>query len=130
MENEDLVEWIKQNMTIDDKIVLLANKEKIAEFVGLSTNGDIIIKIDKSKKNAQQLILIYLIGKFYSKIVGYSDTHTITNTELSEEMGIPKGTISWSILQLTKNGLIKNEKSGHSILLSAILPALKKIEEE
>jgi len=118
---EELVNWIKDKMTVDEMSVLETNKEIISKFIGITKDGKSILLVDKAKLNGQQMIVLYLIGKFMSKLAGYANQANTKNIEIAGSLGIPPGTVGRCLRELENAGTIsRSEKGGYEIILSSL----------
>lgn len=121
MAQNTLGDWIKANMTVDEMSVLDAHKETIARFVGVTKDGRIILLKDKSQMDAQQMVVLYLIGKYMARLAEYTDVETARNIEIAGALGIPKGTVGRCLRELEAQGLAsKSDGGGYRIILSAL----------
>jgi predicted transcriptional regulator len=112
-------------MTVDIEGELLKHKEKVKNLVQLTKTGDVILK--KTDLTAKQKILVYLIGKMYSKVAEYNKDETATNKELIEMLSLPEGTVKNSLFELRNEGLVSSLEEGvHRIKLANINVALNK----
>jgi hypothetical protein len=97
-------------MTVDVENELSKYKEQVRDLIQLTPNGDIILK--QTDLTAKQKIVIYLIGKVYSKAAEYSKTETATNKEFTETLGLPEGTVKFTLFDLRKEGLAYSLENG------------------
>jgi DNA-binding transcriptional ArsR family regulator len=105
-------------MTVDIENELVKHREKVKTLVQLTTSGDVILK--QTGLTAKQKILITLIGRVYSKFAGYSDD-CVTNRELVERLGLPEGTMKYTLHELRKEGLVMSLQEGvHQIRMASI----------
>lgn len=123
-----LKDWIEQEMTVDVEEELLKHKEKVKAIVQLTTDGEVILK--EKNLTAKQKILTYLIGKAYSKVAEYSKTDSATNKEIGEALGLPDGTVKYTLYDLRKESLVEAKEVGvHRIRLQNIGVAFEKYLE-
>lgn len=129
MSQNDLEEWIKNNMTIDDKSVIDAHREVISKLIGITNNGKVVLKVPKNGLRSSDLISLCLIGKFLGKVAGYLKTPNARNQDIASEMGIPEGTVGRVVTELEKRGMIKrSENGGYEIVLSSLPSILSQIK--
>lgn len=113
-----LDQWIRKELTVDIESELSKYKDKVKSLVSLAPSGEVILK--RSSLKAKEKILIYLVGKAYAKVVGYSE-NTATNKELIDALHLPEGTVKHNLFQLRNEGLILSVKGGlHQIKIAAI----------
>lgn len=123
-----LKKWIENEMTVDIESELLKHKEKVKNLVQLTKTGDVILK--QTDLTAKQKILVYLIGKTYSKVADYTKDETVTNKELIETLSLPEGTVKNALFDLRNEGLVNSLESGvHRIRLTNIGLALSEYFE-
>lgn len=68
---------------------------------------------------AKQKILLYFVGKVYSKIAKFSNEASVSNKELMEALGLPEGTVKTSLFALRKEGfLIPKEPGVHQMKIA------------
>jgi predicted transcriptional regulator len=124
----NLKKWIEDEMTIDIESELLKHKEKVKNLVQLTKTGDVILK--QTDLTAKQKILVYLIGKTYSKVADYTQNETATNKEIIETLGLPEGTVKNVLFDLRNEGIVNSLESGvHRIRVANIGLALGKYFE-
>jgi len=124
----NLKKWIEDEMTINIESELLKYKEKVKNLVQLTKTGDVILK--QTDLTAKQKILVYLIGKTYSKVADYTQNETATNKEIIETLGLPEGTVKNVLFDLRNEGIVNSLENGvHRIRVANIGLALSKYFE-
>jgi hypothetical protein len=122
--SEDLSRWIRENMTVDDNAIIAENKEAVAHLVGLTNEGKVVLKVDKSRLTSRQAVLLYLLGKLFSKVAGYSQDRSATHTEIFTELGMPSGTVGRCLQELRKQGFVRDGTAGGNEIVLSAVPAL------
>jgi hypothetical protein len=122
--SDDLSQWIRENMTVNEHSILNENKEAVAALVGVTIDGKVVLKVDKSELNSRQLVLAYLLGKLFSKMAGYSQHISATNNEIASELGMPIGTVGRCLLELRKQGFVRHGQDGGNELVLSCIPAI------
>ncbi len=85
----------------------------------------------KEQLNGKQQILLYLIGKLYSKEAGLTSMESAGNKELTEELGLPMGSLLPWLKDLRDQNKIKAVKTGyHQTSVNLIEKTLKEIEKK
>lgn len=125
---DDLRQWVIENMTVDDKSVLMENKERVSQLVGITSEGKVVLKVEKESMNAQELVLVYLLGKLFANTAGYANEKSAKNSEIAEELGIPAGTVGRCLLELRKSGMARPVEGGHELVLSSLPSLLKRLK--
>jgi predicted transcriptional regulator len=124
----NLKKWIEDEMTIDIESELLKHKEKVKNLVQLTKTGDVILK--QTDLTTKQKVLVYLIGKTYSKVADYTQNETATNKEIIETLSLPEGTVKNVLFDLRNEGIVNSLESGvHRIRVANIGLALSKYFE-
>jgi len=119
----DLQEWIKQELTVDVNQELSKHKENVKRLLRLTPSGEIILV--HGNLSAKQKILLYFIGKVYSKIANFSKDASASNKELAESLGLPEGTVKSALFSLRKEGFLIPIGAGtHQIKIERIGSAL------
>ena len=127
---ESLKDKITKEMVVDYKIVLEKDFDIVKNIIRIMPNGKVDI-LSRDKLTGKDQILLYLIGKLYSKEGGYSETENVTNKELMEELRIPRGSIlPWVKDLRDANKIIQVDPSTHTIPLNLVDDILKKIAEK
>ena len=80
---EELRQWVLDHMRTDAKSELDLYKEQVAKFVSLTSTGDVIFNVDRTKLDGPTEILLLLIGKAYAAIAGLASADVVTNNELT-----------------------------------------------
>lgn len=125
----DLKDWIAKEMTVDVAAELTKYKERIRDLIQLTTTGDVIVR--KPDLTVKQRILLYLIGKVYSKTAGYSLTDTVTNKEIIDALGLKEGTAKFTLHELRGEGLVTSPEEGiHQVRFGSIALALDRYFKE
>ena len=109
---------ILKNMLVDESNIIqnLANIVQKAKdiFVLEQSSGKVIFKNYSNLTNPQKISCI-LIGKYFAKRLELVDDHTITVSEISKDLDIPKTTLSSPLKSLRNSGDILYEKSRYRI---------------
>jgi len=112
--DEDKKEILKQLLLTEEdtikKLKMLIDKTK--NFVKIDQKTNKIIISDMYNFSNSERILLYLIGKYFSKEMDLSDKDGMDIQELEKESGIKKTTLSKPLGNLIYSGLIgqDNEK--------------------
>jgi hypothetical protein len=129
LQMSDLQTWIRDELTIDVESELSKYKEKVKHFLRLTPSGEVMIV--RGDLTAKQKILLYSIGKVYSKIAQFCSEASVSNKELSEALNLPEGTVKTSLFALRKEGfLIPQEPGIHQMKMAMMGIAFEKYLEE
>jgi hypothetical protein len=127
----NLKKRIIAEMTVDYSNSLEKYFDLAKQFIRVTKDGKVDI-LHKEKLNGMEQISLYLIGKLYSKEAGFSATDDVGNTELMNELGIPKGSLLPWLKELRDGNKIKTIKKGrfshHSISINMVERILKNIK--
>ncbi len=108
-EQNKLRKRIIEEMTVDYSNSLEKNFDLAKQFIRITKDGKIDV-IVKNKVNGKEQILLYLIGKLYSKEAGFSATDDVSNKELMDELGILVGSLLPWLKELRDKNKIKQIK--------------------
>ena len=132
-EQKSLREKILEEMTVSYANTLEKNFELSKKFVRITPEGKIDL-LHKDKLTGVNQILLYLIGKLYSKEAGISTEAEVTNEELANELGIPSGSLLPWLKQLRDTNKIKSSKGGkyvkHFIQINIVERTLNGIDKK
>jgi len=110
--------WIREELTVDVEKILSEYKEKVKNLISLTPSGEVLIRA--SGLTAKEKIMVYLIGKTYANIVGYSEA-TATNSEIKDTLSLREGTIRNCLFKLRNERLVTAVESGvHRIRIASI----------
>jgi len=129
----DLRQRIIDEMTVDYSNALEKNFDLAKQFIRITKDGKVDI-LFKEKLTGREQILLYLIGKLYTKEAGFIATDDVGNKELMDELGIPEGSLLPWLKDLRDKNKIKQLKKGrythHSIPVNLVEKTLKNIERK
>ena len=129
-DNKDLRQKILDEMRVDHANALERNFELAKQFIRITSEGKVDVLV-KDRLIGTQQILLYLIGKLYSKEANLAPTEFVGNKELTEELGIPMGSLLPWLKELRDQNKIKSPKTGfHQISASLIEKTLNDIEKK
>lgn len=127
----NLKQKIIDEMTVDYSHALEKQFDLAKQFIRITKEGKVDI-LNKDKMSGKELVSLYLIGKLYSKEAGYSVTDDVGNSELMNELGIPKGSLLPWLKELRDANKIKPLKKGkytyHAIAMNMVEKILRSIE--
>lgn len=83
---------ILAEMTVDYSNLLEKNFDLAKQFVRLLRDGSVELLV-KDKLGGKEQILLYLMGKLYSKEAGLATTFEVGNAELMDQLGMPIGSL-------------------------------------
>ena len=131
--SKDLQQRILEEMTADYTNILEKNFDLAKQFIRITKVGKVDV-LFKDRLSGKEQILLYLIGKLYAKEAGLSTSESVSNKELMNELGIPKGSLLPWLMELRKKPGIKQIKKGriveHYIPINLVERVLKQIEEK
>jgi len=129
----NLKQKIINEMTVDYSNALEKNFELAKQFIRITKEGNVDV-LHKDMLTGTELISLYLIGKLYTKEAGFSPTDDVGNSELLNELGIPKGSLLPWLKELRDGNKIKAIKKGrfthHSISINTVEKTLKNIDKK
>lgn len=130
MSNEkSLQDWIKGEMTISEEEVLNNHKERIARILGVTQDGGVFFRIDKSGLDAEGQIGAYLIGKLFAHVGDFAEEETVSNQELAQALRMPAGTIRGTLTRMRDRGTAESTQRGlHRVPINTLPKLLRQIE--
>lgn len=132
-ESKSLKQRIAEEMTTDNGDILERNFDKVKRFIRVTKDGKVNVLI-KNRLTGQEQILLYLIGKLYAKEAGYTESIEVSNEELVNELGVPKGSVLPWLKWLREDHKIEKVKREryvyHFIPLRLVERILKEIERK
>ena len=130
MNEKTLKEKILEGITVDYKDSLEKNFNLAKQFIRITKEGRVDVLV-KEKLIGTDKILLYFIGKLYSKEAGLSPTDYVTNKELSEELGININSVLPWLKDLRDRRIIHPIKDGVNVMsISFVEQTLKRIESK
>lgn len=101
-------------------------------YVGIDNNsGKIIQKASFSKLNSRQKVLTYLLGKKVAKLLGKIEIELTLPKDITDETGIPKGTVNPKLRELVDNRFVSQTKEGEYYIEShQILACVSELENK
>jgi len=129
-DTKKLKQRILEEMSVDYANALERNFELAKQFIRVTSGGKVEVLV-KEQLNGKQQILLYLIGKLYTKEAELNSSESAGNKELTEELGIPMGSLLPWLKDLRDQNKIKSVKIGyHQISVNLIEKTLKEIEKK
>lgn len=130
---KDLKQRIIEEMTVDYSSALERNFDWAKLYIRITKDGKVGI-LFKDQLSGKEQILLYLIGKLYSKEAGFSPTDDVGNKELMDELGIPRGSLLPWLKDLRDKNKIKQVRKGrftyHVISINMVERTLKSVERK
>ena len=124
---------ILEEMTVSYANALEKNFEVAKKFIRISQEGNVDL-LHKEKLTGIEKILLYLIGKLYSKEANLTTEANADNEELARELMIPTGSLlPWlkSLRDANKIRTFKESKyTKHHIQPNIIEKILEKIDDK
>lgn len=129
-EKKNLKQRIIEEMSVDHADALERNFESAKKFIRVTPTGKVEI-LTRDSLTGKEQILLYLIGKLYTKEAGLVKEEFAGNKELTEELGIPMGSLLPWLKDLRDGRQIKSTKKGyHQISVNLIGRILENIEKK
>ncbi|MCS7125803.1 MAG: hypothetical protein NZ929_02700 [Aigarchaeota archaeon] len=127
----DLAEKIRQKLTVDESVMIEQMLDRLSKLLGLTRDGKILIKFDRTKVTTRSLISIYAVGKLMAKQAGYSSEDYVSIDELSRELGIDGKVVGARVSELRREGvLISVERGQYKLNPSYIEYILSEVERQ
>jgi len=111
----NMPEEIKSKKEIIEEL-LLTEEDTLKKLKTLIDRTKLLVKIDQKTRKIvvssefvfsnPERILLLLIGQYFSKELGLSDTERMNTSKLEKESGIKRSTLYWPLLALLQSGYI------------------------
>lgn len=130
-ENESLKKRIINEMTVSYATTLERYFNVAKRFIRLTRDGRVNI-LNKDNLSGEEQILLYLIGKLYTKEAGFIKTEEVGNKEIMKELGMPRGSLLPFLKRLRDKNKIEAIKRGrytyHRIPINIVGETLESIK--
>lgn len=129
---ESLKDKILKEMISDQKNALERNFELAKKFVEVTPEGKVNVLLNSNTKiDAKDNLRLYMIGKLYAKEAELCKLETVSNEELTKELGLPEGTVRRALKELRDSNKIVQVSSGiHAIKSNLLERFLNEIEQK
>jgi hypothetical protein len=125
---------VQQKLTVDeDKLQDLDSQlDALSNYIGLTKDGKVVFKVDRSKLSQRHRILLYAIGKYLAHEAGYASEPHVTIEELVNELGLGYTVTTARCSELRREGLLLSvERGAYRVLLRrAIEKVLAELSRE
>jgi hypothetical protein len=129
-EGKEFGDIVREGMTVDSGNALERNFELAKKMIMLTPEGKVILA-HHNKLGGEDKIVLYLVGKVYAKVAGYTNEIEVPNKELLDELGMKEGSLAPWLKFLRDKGQIKqtvkNNLSYHFVPNNLIESELKRI---
>ena len=113
-DHQGLADRIKAEMTSDHSDALERNLEEAKRFVRLTNTGKVDVLV-KEQVNNELKVALYLVGKLYAKTAELATTSGVGNEELSNELGLPMGSVLPALMSLRNKHIAQRIREGGSV---------------
>lgn len=113
-EKKSLEDRIKEEMTVNYHDALEKNFELAKELIAITPEGKVSLR-KSAGLGGEDRILLYLVGKVYSKKAGFAEDEKVANEELMNELGVKEGSLFAWLKFLRDKNLIKNVMRGNLV---------------
>ncbi|MFQ5951015.1 MAG: hypothetical protein ACE5KH_02895 [Candidatus Geothermarchaeales archaeon] len=118
---EQLRRRIREELVVGKTRVLEENLPHAKRLFALSEEGEIDLRVDRSRLTNRQLIALYMVAKAYAKEGGLVESEVVTNEELVEKLGLSYNTVRGSATnRLRREGIMYTDNGHHRIEYSKI----------
>lgn len=129
-EGSQLKRKIIEEMTTDYANSLDKNFDLAKQLIRITKDGKVDL-VNKDDLTVKEKILLYLIGKLYAREAELAATDEVGNTELTDELGLPGGSVLPGLKELREENKIRRTTKGkysyHTINLNVVERTLKEI---
>ncbi|MFQ5871136.1 MAG: hypothetical protein ACE5IB_03125 [Candidatus Geothermarchaeales archaeon] len=127
---EELKRRIRDELVVGKTRVLEENLSVAKRLFALSEEGDIDLRVDRSRLTNRRLIALYMVAKAYAKEGGLVESEVVTNDELVEKLGLSYNTVRGSATnRLRREGIMLTDDGQHRIEYSKIGVVLGEVLE-
>jgi hypothetical protein len=123
---------VQQKLTVDEDELLDSQLDALRNYIGLTKDGKVVFKVDRSKLSQRHRILLYAIGKYLAHEAGYASEPHVTIEELVNELGLGYTVTTARCSELRREGLLLSiERGAYRVLLrQAIEKVLAELSQE
>ncbi len=127
-----LGEKVRQKLTLDEGELLDSQLDALSKYIGLTKDGKVVFKVDKSKLSQRHRILLYAIGKHLAYEAGYAREPHVTLEELANELGMGYTVTGARCSELRREGLLLSVERGvyRALIRQAIEKVLAELSQE
>jgi hypothetical protein len=112
-----LGEKVRQKLTVDEGELSDWQLDALRKYIGLTRDGKVIYKVERSKLSQRHRILLYAIGKYLAHEAGYASEPYVTVEELANELGLRFTDTGIKCSELWREGLLLSIEKGYRVLL-------------
>jgi len=125
-----LEDKIQEELVTDTETVLESEIDTISDFLQLHQDGTIVIENDYRNSDAENRILIYLIGQRYAQEGGLAESDTLSSSYFYERFEASERTIRDWLQSLRESGLItKDGQSDHRVVAENLPDSINQIQQ-
>ena len=108
---------------------------KVKKIVRVKKDGSPVILCDRSLLSHSELIMAYLVGKFFARKLEFVETDSVTNNELSKVLKLKNNVVHARLKELRNEGYVEQVRRGEhrisTVKLEEFLDrVLEKIEKK
>ena len=85
---------------------------KVEKLVKIKKNGSPVIVCNENKLTQKEIMMLYIIGKFFAKQLGLSETESAFNKEIAEAYGLKDNVVGARITELKDDKYIEKISTG------------------
>jgi len=112
-----LGEKVRQKLTVDEGELSDSQLDALRKYIGLTKDGKVVFKVERSKLSQRHKILLYAIGKYLAQEAGYASEPYVTVEELANELGLRFTDTGIKCSELWREGLLLSIEKGYRVLL-------------
>ena len=118
---DKLKKELYKELTHDDDAEFAKLVPKVKQIVKIKIDGTPVIVCDPNKLSQQDLIVAYLTGKFFAKIIGSSPKDSAQLKEISQALRLGSNLISARLVTLKNNMQVEQVSKGEYKISTAPL---------
>jgi hypothetical protein len=112
-----LGEKVREKLTVDEGWLLDSELDVLRNYIGLTKDGKVVFKVERSKLSQRHRILLYAIGKYLAHEAGYASEPYVTIEELANELGLRFTDTGIKCSELWREGILLSIEKGYRVLL-------------
>lgn len=104
----------------------------LSDILGIDAeSGRVVLKPGFARLTARGKVLAYLLGTKAAVLLGRSDVEAATPKDISEQTGMPPGTVNPKLRELLRDRIVSGtESSQYYVAPAQVLPAIDELEKE
>jgi predicted HTH transcriptional regulator len=107
-----MTEDILKRLVYNEELEFERLVPKVEKVVKVKKNGSPVIVCDERKLSQWEIIVLYLVGKFFAKQLKFSETESATNKEIARAFRLKENVVSARMKELRDEKLVEQVSKG------------------